>query len=557
MPDPADIEWARTGSRLIDQRRLPGELVVDRRATVGELCDAIPRWPCGARRRSARRAPWAWRWPRCRGEPLTTRRRGRSGHPADGGEPGVGRATRRSPRRDPVAEAVAIARGGRRAQPPMGALGAALVPEGGAGAHPLQRGRAGAASATAPPGRGAGRARGRASGPRCGWTRPGRCSQGAPAHGVGADRSSASRSRWSPTSRPVADGAGEVDCVVVGADRIAANGDVANKVGTYSLAVLAHHHGIPFYVAAPTLDHRPGRARPAPRSPSSAATPTRCAAIGGDRHRPGRRRREPGLRHHPRRPRHRLHHRGRSPRPAPLTPFRSGGNHAPFRCIAAARTRRGGCPRASVASADMLIPARCAACGGVGPSPCGPCIATMRRAPALPPPPGVDRCASLVLYIGAGREVVARVKYRNASRAVAWLASGDGHAGRPRRDRRGHVGAHHPRPAAAAGFDQGRLLARAVARRLDRPCRPALAGEQVPRRPDVPWPSVAEAPRSTHGRGARRRAAGAARRRRRHQRRHPRHRGASVAQQRCRRGARGHRRAHAPQAQCPDDRFRE
>ncbi|MCA1693014.1 MAG: S-methyl-5-thioribose-1-phosphate isomerase, partial [Actinobacteria bacterium] len=47
-------------------------------------------------------------------------------------------------------------------------------------------------------------------------------------------------------------GNGEVDCVVVGADRIAANGDVANKVGTYGLAVLAHHHGVPFYVAAPT-----------------------------------------------------------------------------------------------------------------------------------------------------------------------------------------------------------------------------------------------------------------------------------------------------------------
>jgi methylthioribose-1-phosphate isomerase len=44
---------------------------------------------------------------------------------------------------------------------------------------------------------------------------------------------------------------GEVDLVIVGADRIAANGDVANKVGTYALAVLANRHGIPFYVAAP------------------------------------------------------------------------------------------------------------------------------------------------------------------------------------------------------------------------------------------------------------------------------------------------------------------
>jgi methylthioribose-1-phosphate isomerase len=49
---------------------------------------------------------------------------------------------------------------------------------------------------------------------------------------------------------------GEVDCVVTGADRIAANGDTANKIGTYSLAVLARHHGLPLYVVAPssTLD---------------------------------------------------------------------------------------------------------------------------------------------------------------------------------------------------------------------------------------------------------------------------------------------------------------
>ncbi len=45
---------------------------------------------------------------------------------------------------------------------------------------------------------------------------------------------------------------GEIDCVIVGADRIAANGDVANKIGTYTVAVLAKEHGIPFYVAAPT-----------------------------------------------------------------------------------------------------------------------------------------------------------------------------------------------------------------------------------------------------------------------------------------------------------------
>jgi methylthioribose-1-phosphate isomerase len=59
---------------------------------------------------------------------------------------------------------------------------------------------------------------------------------------------------------------GLVDRVVVGADRIAANGDVANKVGTYPVAVLAARHGVPFYVAAPvsTLD---------PRTPTGAQIP--------------------------------------------------------------------------------------------------------------------------------------------------------------------------------------------------------------------------------------------------------------------------------------------
>ncbi len=59
---------------------------------------------------------------------------------------------------------------------------------------------------------------------------------------------------------------GRVDRIVVGADRIAANGDVANKVGTYSLAVLAERHGVPFYVAAPlsTID---------PATPDGASIP--------------------------------------------------------------------------------------------------------------------------------------------------------------------------------------------------------------------------------------------------------------------------------------------
>ena len=59
---------------------------------------------------------------------------------------------------------------------------------------------------------------------------------------------------------------GLVDRIVVGADRIAANGDVANKIGTYPLAVLAARHGVPFYVAAPLSTIDPG-------TPSGAAIP--------------------------------------------------------------------------------------------------------------------------------------------------------------------------------------------------------------------------------------------------------------------------------------------
>ena len=60
--------------------------------------------------------------------------------------------------------------------------------------------------------------------------------------------------------------AGDVDCVITGADRIAANGDTANKIGTYSLAVLAQYHRIPLYIVAPssTVD---------PATPNGAAIP--------------------------------------------------------------------------------------------------------------------------------------------------------------------------------------------------------------------------------------------------------------------------------------------
>jgi ComF family protein len=122
----------------------------------------------------------------------------------------------------------------------------------------------------------------------------------------------------------------------------------------------------------------------------------------------------------------------------------------------------------------VLLPRTCPLCHRPGLAPCTACAANLERPPALLPPPGVDRCVAVLAYEGAGRELVARLKYRNARSTIRWLAThmsalidandvdvvtwvpttGD------RRRRR--------------GFDQAELLARAVARRLRRPCRRLL-----------------------------------------------------------------------------------
>lgn len=74
--------------------------------------------------------------------------------------------------------------------------------------------------------------------------------------------------------------AGEVDLVVVGADRIARDHSVANKVGTYPLAVLAHHHGVPFVVVAPTSTFDPD-ARTGADIPIERRDPSEVTAIAG------------------------------------------------------------------------------------------------------------------------------------------------------------------------------------------------------------------------------------------------------------------------------------
>jgi methylthioribose-1-phosphate isomerase len=248
-PIPPTIEWRDGVVRLIDQRRLPGELAFLDCRTVDELCEAItslavrgapalgaagamgialaarnhePVAPAAAQLRATRPTAVNLAW-------------------------GVDRACRAA---DPEAEALRIAADDVERNRRMGAHGAALLSE---GVRPLTHCNAGSLACV-----GWGTALGvvRAahdSGLRphvwVGETRPVL---------QGARLTAWELSRLGIPHRLIADGAaaglmaaGEVDCVLVGADRIAANGDVANKVGTYGLAVLAHHHGVSFYVVAP------------------------------------------------------------------------------------------------------------------------------------------------------------------------------------------------------------------------------------------------------------------------------------------------------------------
>ena len=128
----------------------------------------------------------------------------------------------------------------------------------------------------------------------------------------------------------------------------------------------------------------------------------------------------------------------------------------------------------------MLLPPVCPACGRLGEAPCPACRAALAPAPSLPCPPGLDGCAALLDYDGTGRELVARLKYRNARSALPFLAR----ALAP-------LAAGHPLdvvtwvPTTAARrrgrrFDQAELLARAVARRLGLPCRRLLRREAGP-----------------------------------------------------------------------------
>jgi methylthioribose-1-phosphate isomerase len=234
---------------MIDQRLLPGRLEFLEARTVDELCEAI-------RTLAIRGAP-ALGVAGAMGVALA----------AVTGEPVEEAAARIVATRptavnlawgvaqaraavDPVAEAVRLAADDVDRNRRLGAHGASLVPQGG---RVLTHCNAGAlACAGYGTALGVIRAAAEAGRAPAVWvdeTRP--VLQGARLTAWELDRLGIPATLVADVMAGSLMAGGEVDCVVVGADRIAANGDVANKVGTYGLAVLARHHGIPFYVAAP------------------------------------------------------------------------------------------------------------------------------------------------------------------------------------------------------------------------------------------------------------------------------------------------------------------
>jgi methylthioribose-1-phosphate isomerase len=277
---PATIEWCDGVVRLLDQRLLPAEVGFVEATTVDQLCEAIAglaiRGAPALGAAGAMGVALAWRTGVSLDEAAARLKATRP--TAVNLAWGVDRARMAA---DPVAEALAIAAEDGQRNRRIGAHGAPLIPDGG---RVLTHCNAGALA----------------------------CVGYGTALGVIRSAWEAGRLKgvWADETRPVLQGArltawelhqlgipvtvvadvmaaslmgnGEVDCVIVGADRVARNGDVANKVGTYGLAVLAAYHGVPFYVAAPRStidldcpsgDHIPIEQRPADE----------VAVIGGHR----------------------------------------------------------------------------------------------------------------------------------------------------------------------------------------------------------------------------------------------------------------------------------
>jgi methylthioribose-1-phosphate isomerase len=269
-PIPPTIAWRDGRVVLIDQRRLPGELVLLEAATVGELCHAIETLAIrGAPALGVAGAMGVALAAATGEDPGDAARRLVATRPtAVNLAWGVDRARAAA---DPLAEALRLAEEDLDRNRRIGALGAALLPD---DARVLTHCNAGALACV---GYGtalgvirAAHEQGRRPTVWVDETRP--VLQGARLTAWELDRLGIPATLVADVMAASLMADGLVDCVVVGADRIAANGDVANKVGTYGLAVLARHHEIPFYVAAPTstidsacpsgdripIEHRPG-----------------------------------------------------------------------------------------------------------------------------------------------------------------------------------------------------------------------------------------------------------------------------------------------------------
>jgi methylthioribose-1-phosphate isomerase len=248
-PIPPTIEWRDGAVRLIDQRRLPEELVMLECGSVEELCAAITSLAVRGAPALGAAGAMGVALAAATGEPPEdAARRLKATRPTAANLAwGVDRALAAA---DPAAEAVRIATDDVARNRRLGAHGAELLRE---DARVLTHCNTGSLACVG-------------YGTALGVVRA--------AHETGRRPSV-----WVDETRPVLQGSrltawelqrlgipctlvadvmagslmasGDVDAVVVGADRIAANGDVANKIGTYPLAVLARHHGLPFYVAAP------------------------------------------------------------------------------------------------------------------------------------------------------------------------------------------------------------------------------------------------------------------------------------------------------------------
>ncbi len=124
---------------------------------------------------------------------------------------------------------------------------------------------------------------------------------------------------------------------------------------------------------------------------------------------------------------------------------------------------------------EVLLPASCPGCGAAAEPICEVCVLTLQPAPALTCPPGLDELAVAFAYEGVARELVAKVKYRNARASVRWLAD----AMVERLPTRANIDVvtwapTTPQHRRARGFDHAELLARAVGRATKLPVRALL-----------------------------------------------------------------------------------